>query len=180
MNKYNKTIESEVLRFKGKSVDSQTKNRFLKKIKSTDRLTKEVNVDEHICSFFIPFDRKTGSIYIGHHIKANSWIPPGGHIDELEHPVDTVVREFFEELGHKIDKNQVTPFNISIKDISDNPRNPCKVHYDLWYVVDSPKIDFTFIKREYYDAKWMTIDEAMVKMDIPLYKKIVRSVKDAL
>lgn len=180
MNKYNKTIESEVLRFKGKSVDSQTKNRFLKKIKSTDRLTKEVNVDEHICSFFIPFDRKTGSIYVGHHIKANSWIPPGGHIDELEHPVDTVVREFFEELGHRIDKNQVTPFNISIKDISDNPRNPCKVHYDLWYVVDVPKVDFIFIKREYYDAKWMTIDEAMVKMDIPLYKKIVRSVKDAL
>jgi len=180
MNKYNKTIEKELLRFKRKSVDPQIIDRFLKKIRSTNRLTKEVNIDEHICSFFIPFDPKTGSIYLGHHIKADSWIPPGGHIDELEHPVDTVVREFFEELEHQIVKDQVTPLNLSIKDISDNPRNPCKVHYDLWYVVDVPMKDFAFIKREYYDARWMTIDEAMFKMDIPLYKEIVRSVKDAL
>lgn len=180
MNNYNKTIIEELSRFNGKSVDQKTRDRFIKKIRSTEKLTKNVNPDEHICSFFIPFNRQTGDVYIGHHIKANSWIPPGGHINELEHPVETVVREFFEELGTKIDKSQVSILNLSIKDISDNPRNPCKVHYDLWYVVDSPKIDFAFIKREYYDARWMTFDEAMKVMDIPLYKKIVRSVKDTL
>lgn len=180
MNIYNKTIIEELSRFKGKSVDKNTRNRFLEKIKSTDKLTKNVNSDEHICSFFIPVNRQTGSVYLGHHIKANSWIPPGGHINELEHPVETVIREFFEELGHKIDKNKISPLNLSIKDISDNPRNPCKVHYDLWYVVDSPKTDFAFIKREYYDARWMTINEAMEVMNIPLYKKIVRTVKDTL
>jgi 8-oxo-dGTP pyrophosphatase MutT (NUDIX family) len=180
MNNYNKTIIEELSRFKRKSIDQKTRDRFLEKIKSTEKLTKNVNSDEHICSFFIPYNRQTGTVYIGHHIKANSWIPPGGHINELEHPVETVVREFFEELGTNIDKSQVSTLSLSIKDISDNPRNPCKVHYDLWYVVDVPRIDFAFIKREYYDARWMTIDEAMKVMNIPLYKKIVRSVKDTL
>lgn len=115
-----------------------------------------------------------------HHIKANSWIPPGGHIDNEEHPVDTVVREFFEELGQRIDKSQITPLNASIKDISDNPRNPCKVHYDLWYLVDVQRLDFDYLKKEFYDARWMTIDQALKTMDIPLYKEIVRSIKDAL
>lgn len=179
MNRYQKTIEKELQKFK-RLTDEETFDWFLKKIRGTDRLNKSVNIEEHICSFFVPYHKETGSVYLVHHIKADSWIPPGGHIDSLEDPVETVVREFHEELGHKIQVGQVIPLSASIKDISANPRNPCKIHFDFWYLVDSPKVEFKYLEREFYDARWMTIDEAMKLMDIPLYKKIVRSIKDAI
>lgn len=179
MNNYQKLIEKAIESFSDKAVDREIYEKFISHIRSTDKLTKNANIDEHICSFFVPYNRASHSVYLGHHIKANCWIPPGGHINYLEHPIDTVVREFEEELNQKITKIQVSPLSMTIKDISNNPRNPCKVHYDFWYLVDVPKIEFEYIKKEYYDAKWVTFGEAMKLMDIPLYKRVVLSIKDS-
>ena len=41
-----------------------------------------------------------------HHKKANDWIPPGGHIEENESPAATVIREFREELGYKLKREE--------------------------------------------------------------------------
>jgi len=180
-NDYISLLKKEVLRFQHKNIDQDIVKKFLKKIVSTNRLTKELNIDEHICAFFVPVNKKSKSVYLVHHIKADDWIPPGGHIKFGEHPVQTVIREFEEELSHKISPNQIKLFNLSIKDISDNPRSPCKVHYDFWYLVEVPKINFNYLKKEFYDAYWHRLEEATFnKIKTSQYNQIVRSLAKIL
>ncbi|OGK52664.1 hypothetical protein A2970_01425 [Candidatus Roizmanbacteria bacterium RIFCSPLOWO2_01_FULL_44_13] len=180
MKNYQEKIKHELLKFKKLGVDKKIYERFLKKISSTDRLTKEVNLDEHICAFFVPINRKTKSIYLTHHIKADDWIPPGGHIKLNEYPIETVIREFEEELSHKITKDQIEIFNLSVKDVRGNPRSPCLLHFDFWYLVDVPKINFNFLKKEFYDAYWHSFDEALGKIKTPKYNQIIRILKEVI
>lgn len=46
---------------------------------------------------------KDGKVLLAHSKKYNNWIPPGGHIEENETPEQTVIREFLEETGIKVD-----------------------------------------------------------------------------
>lgn len=171
-NNYQSLLKKEVLKFK--NVKKNIVAEFLKKLSSTDKITKELNIDEHICSFFVPVNKRSKSIYLTHHIKADDWIPPGGHIKFGEHPSDTVIREFEEELNHKIEKKQISVFELSIKDVSDNPRSPCKIHYDFWYLIDVPKINFKFLRKEFYDAYWHPLNEQTYnKIKTSHYKKII-------
>lgn len=180
MKNYQEKIKKELLKFKTKNIEAETYDRFLKKISETDRLTKELNLDEHICAFFVPINRESKSIYLTHHIKADDWIPPGGHIKIHEHPIETVIREFEEELGQKITKNQIKIFNLSIKDVSGNPRSPCLLHFDFWYLIEVPRLNFNYLKKEFYDAYWHSFDEALKKIKTPQYNQIIRILKEVI
>lgn len=177
MNSYSKLLKNEILKFRGRNVDEVILEKFVNKISQSDKLTKDVNRDEHLCAFFIPITPDRSFLYLGHHIKADSWIPPGGHISEGEHPIMTVIREFKEELDYDVTRHQIKEFSLSIKDISSNPRNPCKIHYDIWYLVTVEKVDFKYIKREYYDAGWYGLKEAYDRIIVPEYKKIVGTIR---
>ena len=89
------------------------------------------------------------------HPKVKMWLPPGGHIEENEDPVQAVLREIEEETGVKAEvvptgtpidldyPRQVhTPFTIEIEDI-DDPIQGWHQHIDLIYFckpVDEPSI----------------------------------------
>lgn len=177
--KYISELRNEVLKFK--NTKKSLIDKFLKKLSSTDKVTKELNIDEHFCAFFVPINRKTKSVYLVHHIKADDWIPPGGHIIFGEHPTETVIREFYEELEYKISKKQISNFTLSYKDISRNPRNPCKLHFDFWYLVDVPKKNFNFLKKEFYDAFWHPLNgETYKKVKTPQYNKIIRTLGEII
>ena len=79
------------------------------------------------------------------HRKVRAWLPPGGHIDENEDPVQAVLREIQEEsgiqaevvpTGPRLDLAYPTqvpaPFTIMIEDI-DDPDEGCHQHIDLIY-----------------------------------------------
>lgn len=158
-------------------VDKTTVNRFIHRIKQ-GKLIKEDNPDDHLCSFFLPIHRPSKSVFLGYHIKANDWIPPGGHIDRGESPIDTVYREFVEELKYTLTDEQVTPLDLTIKPIVNNPRHNCKLHYDFWYLVHmKEKIDFDFTKSEFYEARWMRVHEAQNLMNNHEYKEIVHKLR---
>lgn len=53
----------------------------------------------HLVSYFVPVDRAAGRALIGAHNTSGLWLPPGGHVEPGEDPVDTVRRECREELG---------------------------------------------------------------------------------
>lgn len=158
-------------------VDEDVIKAFLERINSKKPLTKNKSLHDHICSFFVPVYKKEGLIYLGHHIKANDWIPPGGHIEKNELPKDTVLREFNEELKHKLTNEKIILFNLSVKHLEPNPYHKCKVHYDFWHIVYVDKIDFDYLKKEYYDASWFTYKEALKKIKTVQYKEIIKKMK---
>ncbi len=125
--------------------------------------TKKEGNPRHYCSFFLPYDEKAGKIYLGYHIKADDWIPPGGHIEPGETPSDAVVREIKEELGVEITKDKIRPFTLSVKQIN-NPDRGCMAHYDVWHLVMMEEQPFDYLKSEYHDAGWFTIPEGLKKI----------------
>jgi 8-oxo-dGTP diphosphatase len=171
-------IKSELNKLKLlKHTDKKVVDKIIKRINSDQKLVKSENIKSHFCTFFVPIHKKSKSIYLVHHIKAQDWIPPGGHIEKSEHPIDTVKREFKEELDHQLTTEIIKLFDATIKDIKDNPRNPCWMHYDLWYLVYVDKLPFKFDKGEFYDANWFSFEEALKKIKTIVFKDIVNKIQ---
>ncbi len=132
-------------------------------LENNTNFVQTTNVKHHFCAFFVPIDLKTDRVFIGHHIKADDWIPPGGHIEKGEKPVETVYREFNEELDVHLTKEKIVLFDASITYIKPNPLRECRTHFDLWYAVFGHFGEFVYDKSEFSDAYWMTIDVAIKK-----------------
>ncbi|MDA0769496.1 MAG: NUDIX domain-containing protein [Chloroflexi bacterium] len=86
-----------------------------------------------------------GSTLLHWHPKVKMWLPPGGHIDENEDPVQAVLREIDEETGVQAEvvptgpvikmdyPTQVAaPYTIMIEDI-DDPVQGFHHHIDMIY-----------------------------------------------
>lgn len=160
---------------KKKNIDRYALSKQIQRLKNNPQVIKKFSLPDHFCAFFMPIHKPSRSMYLVHHIKANDWIPPGGHIDENESPIDTVKREFYEELGRRLNNEEIKLFDVSYKRGINDPKGLCKIHYDLWYTVSlNKKIDFEFLKKEFYDAGWFHFDEAVEKCKFPRYNKILR------
>lgn len=144
-------------------IDPATIQQFQDLKTSQPTHTKGEGNPNHYCSFFLPYDREAGKIYLGLHIKANDWIPPGGHIEPGESPRDAAVREMMEELKTKITKDQLIPFNLSVK-VVNQPSRGCMTHYDIWHLVDIKVQEFDYLKSEYHNAGWFTVEEGVKKI----------------
>ncbi|MBI4079559.1 MAG: NUDIX hydrolase [Candidatus Levybacteria bacterium] len=169
MNKFQKALE---LISTKTYIDQKVLRVFAAKAKD-ENFVREENPTEHFCSFFMPVDNKTHRIFLGHHIKAQDWIPPGGHIEKGESPEETVRREFTEELGYTLKKENIKLFDISIIHVRSKAR-PCKIHYDFWHMVEINEQPFQFDKKEFYDAKWFTLREALQKTQRKEYKAVIK------
>ncbi len=87
----------------------------------------------------------SGAVLLHWHAKVKAWLPPGGHIEENEDPVQAVLREIEEETGVQAEvvptgpsldldyPNQVhSPFTIMVEDIHD-PMDGYHQHIDSIY-----------------------------------------------
>ena len=87
-----------------------------------------------------------GHLALHWHAKVRAWLPPGGHINENEDPVQAVVREIEEEVGIRakvvstgptleLDYPSVLspPFTIMVEDIHD-PEQGYHQHIDMIYM----------------------------------------------
>ena len=88
---------------------------------------------------------RRGSIALHWHPKVRAWLPPGGHIEPNEDPVQAVVREALEEtsleveviattppLGLSYPEEVTPPFTIMVEDIHD-PVEGFHNHIDMIY-----------------------------------------------
>jgi len=160
--------------------DPKTRRQFLNFIQLNKYHVQKTNSKSHLCVFFLPLHLPSRQIYLGHHKKAADWIPPGGHIEGNEQPTETVSREMIEELHHPLTNEAHILFNLTILKIS-NPRLSCRTHYDFWYLIYmQDTIPFQFSKKEYYDAKWMSINHALKKTKCPIYHRTLDKVRQLL
>lgn len=171
---------SEINKLKNKPwINPVVYNKFVKRLQRPD-LVKNDNPVDHICTFFLPIDITNKLIYLCHHIKAQDWIPPGGHIDKGELPIETVKREVFEELNYSVNLSQINMFDLSIKHII-NSIHGCEYHYDIWHWIPIIKQDFKYTKKEYYDARWVTISEAnKLCQKNPTYLEVINKISEII
>ena len=74
--------------------------------------------------------------------------------------MEALNREIDEELGVKdFFKEEQSPFLLTITPI-ENRVQPCKAHYDVWYLMPTDGSNFNIDPTEFHDTKWLTIDEA--------------------
>ena len=86
-----------------------------------------------------------GSIALHWHRKVKAWLPPGGHIEPNEDPVEAVMREILEETGIEVavirtgaelglgyPKEVTSPYTIMVEDIHD-PVEGFHKHIDMIY-----------------------------------------------
>jgi len=147
--------------------------KFISFINDSKYVTIPDNPTSHICSFFLPVHLPSKSMYLVHHKKAKDWIPPGGHIEKGEHPVQTVKREFNEELGITLTNQKIELFALSIKDVY-SPNRACKTHYDLWYAVYfNDIVPFQYDREEFFDANWFSFKDSTKQTKIEKYSNIL-------
>lgn len=141
------------------------------------RIAKPDNPPKHLVSYFVVYDAKTQKIMLIDHIKANAWLPSGGHVEIDEHPRDTVVREAEEELGlhAKFDVIGDVPGFITVTQTRGHGTH---TDVSLWYVISG---DST--ARLNYDAgemrgyKWLGFDDILAmdeQLLDPHMKRFVR------
>jgi len=172
---YKRQLENELKQAKKfKHTDQKIIRTFKELINGALPLTKNEGANIHICSFFLPINKKTKSIYLIDHIKAKMWIPPGGHIENKEHPVQTVIREFEEELDHKLTNEKTRLFDLSITPIN-RPWHNCMIHYDFWYLVEVEKISFNYLKKEFYQGGWFDFNNGLKKISRRSYQEIIKN-----
>lgn len=132
---------------------------FLKRLEE-GLLTRDENPQSHFCAYFLPYNANTKQIFLGHHKKSNLWISPGGHIDKGEDLLETLNREIEEELGvQNFFRDLPPPFLLTITSI-ENQTQPCKTHFDIWFLVDTDGALFHIGPKEFHDTQWLAIGEA--------------------
>ncbi len=137
-------------------------------------LIRDENPEDHFCVFVVPFNKKSGQVFLGNHKKANDWIPPGGHIEKNETPLEAAIREACEELSVDVVPDQLKLFTIDNLNVA-RPNAICKIHWHIWYLLETNLTNYRFDTGEFYDAGWFTIKNAVQKIRIDLYRKTIKT-----
>lgn len=139
------------------------------------RIAKPDTPPKHLVSYFVLFDETDNSLMLIDHVKAQLWLPAGGHVEIDEDPRYTVVREAEEEL--EIQANFDTPFGDTPFFITVTQTVNADPHTDvsLWYVIKGNKrVTLAFDAREMNTYKWFSLDEILAtditKLDPHLHR----------
>jgi 8-oxo-dGTP diphosphatase len=132
--------------------------------------------DRHLVCYFPLIDFEKESVFLGFHAKAQLWIPPGGHIDEGETPVETVIRECGEEL--QIPARFIEPRPLFISSMF--TRNIEYPHVDIafWFVLISRTDENIVIdSNEFEEARWFSVDESLPYDREPNLERFISKLK---
>ncbi|NTW13777.1 MAG: NUDIX domain-containing protein [Candidatus Moranbacteria bacterium] len=115
---------------------------------------------KHLISYFAVVDVKRSSLLLVDHIKAELWLPAGGHVEPGEHPGTTVERESMEELG--LESNFIFDVPCLITQMTTVGKTAGHTDVSLWYVIKGNANDpIEYEKREFNGVRWFSFDEIL-------------------
>lgn len=109
-----------------------------------------------------------------HWHRLNVWLPPGGHIEPDEDPIEAVLREIHEETGieaeilnaaprfaHDHPAQLPPPVNIGVYDLPDGDRNlrEAHQHIDLIYFARPVPAAATDLPSDGHEWRWVSTSE---------------------
>ena len=134
------------------------------------RLAKPATPPMHLVSYFVVVD--DGHVLLVDHRNAQLWLPPGGHVEEGEHPRATVDRELEEELGFVASHPIGAPLFVTITTTVGLTAGHTDV--SLWYVVRASRHQsLQFDEGEFRDARWFAFDEVPLERTDPHMKRFL-------
>ncbi|MDN5274977.1 MAG: hydrolase [Candidatus Saccharibacteria bacterium] len=147
------------------SLESQHRDDVLEWIDSGADLFRIQKPDippKHLVSYFVLIDPVQKSMLLVDHIKAQLWLPTGGHVELNEHPKETVKRETTEELRMKAVflRNNDSPFFITVTETGG--LTPGHTDVSLWYLLKGSAHDFIdYDRTEFNDIEWFSFEEIL-------------------
>lgn len=147
------------------------------------RIAKPDKPPKHLVSYFVPYDREAGKLLLVDHKNAQLLLPPGGHVEPNEDPIQTVMREAKEELGMVLTNEDVASKPLFITVTVTVGLTSGHTDVSLWYLVDAnSNSQYFFDGAEFLDYKWLALDEVqslpISKLD-PHLHRFVRKLKEA-
>lgn len=129
-------------------------------------------------------EEETPRVLLVHHQKLGVWMPPGGHEEALENPLETGVREVKEETGidishyvpqpHSLDERAIAlplPQYFFEELIEAHGDQPSHFHLDFIYVVKIPYQEPLLEKTEHHAIRWFFKQE-LESENIPLFDNV--------
>jgi len=126
------------------------------------RIAKPDTPPKHLVSYFVVIDQAKRSLLLGDHIKAQLWLPTGGHVRVNEHPKQAVIREMKEELfrGTTFLRGNDKPFFVTVTETVG--LTPGHTDVSLWYLVKGGEHEaLQFERSEFTDMNWFRFDEIL-------------------
>lgn len=124
------------------------------------RLKKPDIPPKHLVSYFVLVDPDHRSILLVDHIKAQLWLPSGGHVELNESPRDAVMREAKEEFDVQAAflRNHDKPFFVTVTQTVG--LTPGHTDVSLWYLLRGSIHDkLRYDRSEFTDVEWYTFSE---------------------
>jgi len=143
------------------------------------RVKKPDTPNKHLVSYFCVYDVEQKKLLLVDHIKAQLWLPAGGHVDVGENPKTTARRECREELDVEANFMFGEPIFIT----ANKTVGLTAPHTDvsLWYVLSASQDEITnFDRREFNSIKWFSLDEVPLKSSDPQMGRFIAKFKSLL
>lgn len=136
------------------------------------RIHKPDTPPKHLVSYFLLYDLIQNKVLLVDHVKANLWLPAGGHVDQDEDPKVTVERECFEELGIHADFYKDKPiFLTSTITVGLTPGH-CDV--SLWYLLKGDaNLSLKYDRNEFRQVTWFDIKQIPYSKSEPNLKRFM-------
>jgi 8-oxo-dGTP diphosphatase len=139
-------------------VEAEHRRDVLRWLESTDdvsRRVKPATPPRHLVSYVVPVDPTDGSVLLADHINAGLWLPPGGHVEPDEHPVDTAIREAREELGVVGSSVEERPAFVTVTETVGIDAGHTDV--SLWFLIEGRRSQqLTPDAGEFRGVRWWT------------------------
>jgi 8-oxo-dGTP pyrophosphatase MutT (NUDIX family) len=138
------------------------------------RTAKPATPPQHLVSYAAVVDGE--SILLVDHKNAQLWLPPGGHVEEGEHPRATVVREVREELGFVPAHEIAAPLMVTCTTTVGLTAGHTDV--SLWYVVKATRSQImAYDAQEFNGIKWFEFPEAPLDRGDPHLERFIRKLR---
>jgi 8-oxo-dGTP pyrophosphatase MutT (NUDIX family) len=139
-------------------LEAEHRSDTLRWLRSTDdvfRRVKPATPPRHLVSYVVPVDHADNSVLLVDHIKAGLWLPPGGHVEPDEHPVETARREVQEELGIVADGDGFDEQPVFLSVTRTIGIDAGHTDVSLWFVVDGSREQLLKPDHsEFREARW--------------------------
>lgn len=141
-------------------------------LQSAPQITKPLDMQRHLGVIFLVLSPDRELTFMLNHKKAQTWLPPGGHVDTGLSFQDAVKLEMREELQKEAIFIYPDPFFLT--NTSTRGLNAGHIDTTAWFLVEGdPSHQYPIMEKEASEARWM---ELSLLKSMPNYTHLPRVV----